>query len=319
MSPDIALSLEERGLKQTVFLPLFPRGERGLIQRVFIVFFMPLLLALYTATGHAQDAKLEIIPLRHRLVQEVLSVLQPLVAPGGSLSGMNNQLIVRTTESNLAEIKEVLAQIDQAARRLKIYVRQDVAGSGQVGEQSWSGRVGSSDVYAEVPGRRDRDGIGVSAGDGNNELRYRSYNTEGRGDERNLHFVQAVEGQPAFISTGQSIPVPNQSITYGPHGTYVTEGIHYRDLNTGFYVVPRVNGEQVTLAISPQHERLAPGGGGSIDTQSVDTTVTGRLGEWIDLGGVNEDYRDESNVNLTRTRRYGTVARGVFVRVEEIR
>lgn len=83
--------------------------------------------------------------------------------------------------------------------------------------------------------------------------------------------------------------------------------------------MPRVNGEQVTLSISPQRERLDPTGGGAIDTQSVQTTVTGQLGEWIDLGGVNQGYRDESEVNLTPTRRYGTEARGLFVKVEEIR
>lgn len=281
------------------------------------LFLLSLILLLHNIVGHAQDLKLEIIPLRHRLTDEVLPVLQPLVAPGGTLSGMNNQLIIRTTETNLAELKQVLARIDQAARRLKIYVRQDVAGTGQVGEQSLSGRYRSGEVGVEVPGR-GRDGLSISAGNGN-EVRYRTYSTQGGSDERNLHFVQAIEGQPAFISTGQSIPVPNQTITYGASGVFVTEGIQYRDHNSGFYVVPRVNGEQVTLSISPQRERLDPTGGGAIDTQSVQTTVTGQLGEWIDLGGVNQEYRDESGVNLTHTRRYGTEARGLFVKVEEIR
>lgn len=277
---------------------------------------LSLILLLHNIVGHAQDLKLEIIPLRHRLTDEVLPVLQPLVAPGGTLSGMNNQLIVRTTETNLAELKQVLARIDQAARRLKIYVRQDVAGTGQVGEQSLSGRYRSGEVGVEVPG--GRDGLSISAGNGN-EVRYRTYSTQEGSDERNLHFVQAIEGQPAFISTGQSIPAPNQTITYGASGVLVTEGIQYRDLNSGFYAVPRVNDGQVTLSISPQRERLDPTGDGAIDTQSVQTTVTGQLGEWIDLGGVNQEYRDESGVNLTHTRRYGTEARGLFVKVEEIR
>lgn len=280
------------------------------------LFLLSLILLLHNTVGHAQDLKLEIIPLRHRLTDEILPVLQPLMAPGGTLSGMNNQLIIRTTEINLAELKQVLARIDQAARRLKIYVRQEVAGSGQAGEQSLSGRYRSGEVGVEVSDR-GRDGLSISAGNGN-AVRYRTYSTQGGSDERNLHFVQAIEGQPAFISTGQSIPVPNQTITYSPSGVFVTEGIQYRDLNSGFYVVPRVNGEQVTLSISPQRERLDPIGG-AIDTQSVQTTVTGQLGEWIDLGGVNQGYRDEYGVNLTHSRRYATEAHGLFVKVKEIR
>ncbi|MGH8598792.1 MAG: hypothetical protein ACREXT_19265 [Gammaproteobacteria bacterium] len=102
---------------------------------------------------------------------------------------MNNQLIIRTAETNLAELKQALARIDQAGRRLKIYVRQDVAG------------------------------------------------------------------------------------TYGPSGVFITEGIQYRDLNSGFYIVPRVNSEQVTLSISPQRERLDPTGGGATDTQSAQSAA----------------------------------------------
>lgn len=141
------------------------------------LFLLSLILLLHNIVGHAQDLKLEIIPLRHRLTDEVLPVLLPLVAPGGTLSGMNNQLIIRTTETNLAELKQVLARIDQAARRLKIYVRQDVAGTGQVGEQSLSGRYRSGEVGVEVPGR-GRDGLSVSAGNGN-EVRYRTYSHPG--------------------------------------------------------------------------------------------------------------------------------------------
>jgi hypothetical protein len=58
------------------------------------------------------------------------------------------------------------------------------------------------------------------------------------------------------------------------------------DASSGFYVVPRVNGDYVTLDIQQRNDR--PGmQGGVINTQSADTVVRGRLGEWIDLGGVN--------------------------------
>ena len=40
----------------------------------------------------------------------VLATLPPLLAPGGSLTGAQNQLFVRTTPDNLAELKAVLAE-----------------------------------------------------------------------------------------------------------------------------------------------------------------------------------------------------------------
>src|SRR5437588_1620015 len=72
----------------------------------------------------AQQA-LEIIPLRHRTVDQVLPALQPLVEPGGALTGQSGQLIVRASPANLAEIKRALEAIDRPLRRLQISVRFD--------------------------------------------------------------------------------------------------------------------------------------------------------------------------------------------------
>src|SRR5256885_7247344 len=81
-------------------------------------------LAGCAAHSLAQQA-LEIIPLRHRTVDQVLPVLQPLVEPGGALTGQSGQLIVRTSPANLAEIKRALEAIDRPPRRLQISVRFD--------------------------------------------------------------------------------------------------------------------------------------------------------------------------------------------------
>src|SRR6478735_9601175 len=81
-------------------------------------------LALASAASLGQGA-IEVIPLRHRTAEQVIPVLQPLLAPGGALSGQYNQLIVRTSPENLAQIRQVLESIDKPSRRLMISVRFD--------------------------------------------------------------------------------------------------------------------------------------------------------------------------------------------------
>ena len=71
-------------------------------------------------------AELEVISLQHRSVEDVLPIVRPLLDEGGVASGMNNQLILRTTPRNLDEIKKLLESIDIAPRRLLISVMQDV-------------------------------------------------------------------------------------------------------------------------------------------------------------------------------------------------
>ena len=60
------------------------------------------------ATGQS----IEVIELRFRTADQVLPVLQPLVEPGGALSGQGSQLFLRTSRANAAQIRQVLATLD---------------------------------------------------------------------------------------------------------------------------------------------------------------------------------------------------------------
>ena len=85
--------------------------------------------------------EVEIIELRHRTVEDVLPVLEPLVEPGGALSGMNGHLIVRTSPGNLQELRKVLSVIDRPARQLLIRVSQTRETSGATRSLGVAGAV----------------------------------------------------------------------------------------------------------------------------------------------------------------------------------
>ena len=99
----------------------------------------------------------------------------------------------------------------------------------------------------------------------------------------------------------------------------VREGIDYRGVSSGFYVTPRTHRQQVTLGIAPQLERADPKDRGVIDTRYLSTTISGRLGEWISLGGANEADSGNDSALLARTRRRGTDVYGmIWVKVDEM-
>lgn len=285
-------------------------------------FFVLLLACGLLATAPAAAAgetTLEVIPLKHQLAQDLIPILQPLVEPDGTVTGMGERLIVKATPAALAELRKALAEIDRAARRLRISVRQDVGGSLQAREDALSARAGGGDVRARVPSATGGEGARVRIGDEDSHLQYETLSTRAREDSFNTHFVQAVEGQPAWIATGQSVPLPTQSVIVGPGGAVVHEGIEYHDVTSGFYVVPRLSGDQVTLEIRPQLERLRPEGGGVIETQQVSAIASGRLGEWFPLGGADESFQRRQSANLTGTRASGSQSRGIWIKVDEIR
>jgi len=245
------------------------------------------------STVWAQATRLEVIPLRYRTVEQVIPVIQPMLAKGGTVSGYQGQLVVRTTPENLGEIKRILASIDTAPRRLLISVRQD--------------------AYGEYGARQG----------GTVDLRSRVLDSGAAASDRDSQTVQVTEGNPAFIRVGQSVPVPQQWV----EGAYVRGrvvepvlgGTEYRDVTSGFYVLPRVSGDRVTLEISSQREALSGQVTGGVNVQGVATTVSGRLGEWIEVAGTSQTVGAERSIVLGRTSNTATNARRVLVRVEELK
>lgn len=267
----------------------------------------------------AESMKIETIPMQNRQVEDVIPILKPLVVEGGTVTGINNKLIIKTTPSNLKQIKQVLAQIDNAPRRLMISVKQDVDGRLNVKESGVSGRYSTGDVTIESPDT-GREGTIIQGKDSDgNVIRYRQLGTRSRLEDRNVFRVQALEGNPAYISTGQSVPIPNQTAFVTGGGVVVQDGVEYRDVESGFYVLPRIQGDNVTLLISPKLSRVSPNQAAIFDIQNVETTVSGRLGEWIPVGGVTQHFNDSSKRNLISTKRRGQEQRNVLVKVEEIK
>ena len=264
---------------------------------------------LIFATAWAQA--LEVIQLKHRSAEEVIPILQPLLESGAAISGQEYTLFVRTSPSNLAQLRSALATIDRAPRQLYVSVRRGTGSEEQNRELSASGTLhtdnGSVSVN-EPPSRRS--GATVHATDNT------THTTGG-----SVASVQVSEGMSAYVSTGSSVPVVTAvagvGARRGPRGGvnrgFVVGSTEYRDLNSGFMVTPRVNGQQVVLDIEQQDEQLDSG---TIQSQRLTTQVTGRLNQWIELGGISESgERSDSGV---LHRQYSTHSddQSIWIKVE---
>jgi type II/III secretion system protein len=110
--------------------------------------------------------------------------------------------------------------------------------------------------------------------------------------------LQVLEGGRAFISTGRSTPV------------YDAAG--FRETSTGFEAIPRLAGGGVLVEIAQRRDTLAR-------EQALSTTVSGRLGEWLEIGGaVEAASRDESAILSARSSGSARTGR-VWLRVDELK
>jgi hypothetical protein len=230
------------------------------------------LLLLVTATAAAQPPQTAVFQIKSRPAASLVESVRPLVGEDGGVSAFHDQLIVRGTTAELAAVRELISQIDRPARRLLIEVRN--AGQASSSTSSLGYGVNTDNVrLGRVPPGSD------------GQISYQGIQTRGRVDS--LQRVQALDGQPALIRTGESVPVYHGYQNLYGYGVFQGYSVYYRDTSRGFIALPRVHGEQVTVEIYQQDER--PTADGRFTLQQASTVLRGPLGQWLTLGATGGD------------------------------
>lgn len=263
-----------------------PRSNRGSAAAGIARPLVACVLMGWLASAGAQD--LQVIELRHRLADHVIPALQPLLEPGGVITGMDAMLFVRTSPGNFEQLRQAAALLDRRPRQLRLTVGQGTVATEARSAARGSATVGSDDVQVGVnrpPG--DATGVAVTADHATQQA-----------DLRNVSSIRTLEGNETYIAVGQSTP--------------------YRAADTGFYATARVSGDTVTLEISPRQQRFA-GRGGVVESGGATTTVSMPLGEWIELGAIRETTAGSTGGLLVWGRHGGASEYSAWVKVEEIR
>jgi len=248
------------------------------------------------------SAATEVIPLNFRTADEVLSVVQSVLGHEGKVNAYGNQLIVNAEPAKIDEVRALLQQIDTEPRRLLISV--DSNESSQLNDRGYRADGSISAGDAEVV-------IGQGEINGRDQVRIIRRNTDSRSG--GTQQVQATEGYPALIQVGQSVPLTTRGRDgYGqPYSN-----TQYRNVTRGFYVTASLSGDRVHINISSNNDRLSQAQPGVIDVQNTDTRVSGRLGEWISIGGVSEQSQADQGDFLQHRSTQGREDMHIRVKVE---
>jgi len=223
-------------------------------------------LTLLLCASLSTQAATELLPLKHRLAEDLLPAAQAVLNGEGSVTAYGNQLIVTSTPEKIRELRELAERLDAPARRLLISVSSQESGTYNI----------KGPDHSRAP------------------LRIINHSTTRNGEVQQVH---ASEGYPALIQTGQSIPIT--SFSSGPYGELYADTQH-RDLARGLYVTARLSGDIVHLALSSQHDSLEQSSREIINSRQADTRVSGPLGEWILIGSSGESYRAQHGGTVVR-------------------
>jgi len=241
-----------------------------------------LLLLLLSMMAVAEPLEVATIRIMGQPAAALVETVRPLLGRDGSVSAYQDKLIVRGSAAQIDQVRSLISDIDRPPRRLLIEVRQ--AGSQSISTRGIGYAVDTGNVR-----------LGRVPPGGTAQLGYGDIQTRGRDDS--LHQVQVIDGRPALIRTGQSVPV--YQVHQQVYGNDIVQGfeVQYRDTANGFVALPRVHGDQVTIEIYQQNESAASNG--RFDAQQASSVLRGDLGQWMTLGSIGgQDFGNRDDLGL---------------------
>jgi type II secretory pathway component GspD/PulD (secretin) len=243
------------------------------------------LLAMSISTA-ASAQSLNTIQLNNRPAAELIPIIEPLLQPGEAISGAGFKIFLRSSPTTLAEVQAVIDSLDVAAKTLMISVFQ--GSERELRNLSASGSI-----------RIEKGSVSGDISAGSSRQQYASLP---------VHRLRVTEGKAGYIETGARF----SSFGGSSSGEYTSA-------TSGFYVLPRVQGDNVNLQISPFRNTPSRSSSGAIDTLQAQTTITGRLGEWLPLGGVSERFEQSHSDGVNYRSSQGSQQHGIWIKAERVR
>ena len=275
------------------------------------------LLGLVLLVSTVQAESITTIQLSNRPAEEIIPVVNPMLGAEDAISGQGFKIFLRSSPETLAQVREMIEVLDIAAKVLQISVFQ-----GNTRDLSALGIDGNIQI--------ESGGASIEIGTGTNQnsagsISYSTSNTSGninatstrmRLEDSPIHQIRVTEGTEGYIETGEQIPYFSGTNWIIPRA--VAGGIEYKDVTTGFYVLPRIHGDNVTLQVSPFKNSQSNARGSNIKTQYANTTITGRVGKWLLIGGVTEQLKHSQSGTGSYSSTQSRNNKSIWIKVDRV-
>jgi type II secretory pathway component HofQ len=264
---------------------------------------LAVLLLLFIAPAMTlAESVVEVISVYNRPASEIQPLLMPLLESTDQIVANGDSLIVKTTPERLQTITKLIRKLDNPLNNLLITVIQ----SRDTTAAQLNAGIGF-DINIQPQNLTDSRG----RVDG-------YYNqSQGRNSNQNTQTIRTLEGVPAHIKAGNVYPISTYQAYQDGYGyPGVTRSTQFVEATTGFEVTPRLVGQQVILDVSPWSDTL--NAQGQFQTQEANTSIRANLGEWVDLGNVDESAQSSGNTPFAYNRQSGQNNLHILVKVDAV-
>ncbi len=232
------------------------------------------------------ESIVEVIPVYNRPASEIQPLLESLLESTDQIVANGDNIILKTTPERLQAVTNIIRKLDNPLRNLQITVIQ-------------SREITADQLNAGLSVRLNTPLSNPAQSRGNLSGYYNQF--QGNNNSQNTQTIRALEGVPAQIKVGSVVPVSTYQTYRDGYGyPYENRSTQFVEATTGFEVTPRLVGQQVALDVSPWSGRFDARG--QIQTQETNTSIRANLGEWVEIGDVEESGQSSGNGVLSANR-----------------
>jgi hypothetical protein len=243
-----------------------------------------LMLSLGT-TSLLAETQFKIITLQHRFANDLLPIISPMVGNEGTATGINNQLILRTSAERLAEIEAVIATLDvvRVNRKISVSHQQQTQTQQENTQATGAVRVGKVTVANDRRANPNSGQVDIQRNTSNNT-------------RNSQQLITVLDGEHAFLRVGQIVPFTQEWVNISRRYVQIERFTDWHEITTGFAVKPRTIGnpdnKQIELSITPRMMQLNQHG--YIDFEELTTVVNVTVGEWVDIANTMQQNDEVS-------------------------
>lgn len=255
------------------------------LQLFLVLFFVLFTWGVFPASV---SAEMRLFELQYRPVGELAEMVRSLLGEEARVAAYRNTLVVNASPSALDEVARLVASYDRSKQMLRVTIEQGKTFSEHERAVSTSGRLQDDDsriVFGPSGKKSSKDGSTIIVDSGQNRLKLRGTDSRYRESRQVSQFVSVLEGEPALVSVGRAVPFTSQMLTYCRQHPGFVATTSYKNVDTGFEVLPTLYNGMVEMEVRPFMAFLDRDNPQQIVFHELGTKVNIPVGTWYELGG----------------------------------
>jgi len=227
--------------------------------------------------------------------ENIIKQLKPLFSDNAKFSGKGYQLIIKASPGIIKEVKYVLRKIDRPLQNLVVSIAN---------HKTIDRLLKSSYVSNQLKAKTKKQKI-ISSRQNYNQAtigqdiakpsggRVKITSTQRHSDtsQNGIYSARVIEGNWVYIHTGKQLPYYTNNNPYN----FSLPQTQFKEIKSGFeakaVLQPR---NQVLIHIRAQNNQQNKTYQYNIDSSSADTTISGNLNEWIEIGAISKNTNNKA-------------------------